>query len=50
MTTSTIGYLAWQANGQAFCVHPAPYIVKIGGLVGCRQCGTTLANVTHEKV
>ncbi len=42
MTPSTMGYLAWQANGKPFCVHPLVYLVKLGAVTGCRQCGTRL--------
>ncbi len=38
----TIGYLAWQAIGLPFCVHPPVYVVKLGAVSGCKLCGVQL--------
>ncbi len=42
MTLDTLGYLAWTAKGQSFCVHPAVYIHETAASIACHLCSTIL--------
>ena len=42
MTLDTIGYLAWRADGYAFCVHPLMYVHEGASGTACHLCGTVL--------